>query len=228
MSRRDTAFIASYFFSGILFMVFKEFSLPLPAFVMKSLIMIILTLHFLSKIRVAENRLHMLFLAGLIFSWAGDVFLEIPQAYGDMFIPGLVSFLLAHVMYILVFFLTPGKNCITGRKFYLLVPLFIYEAALILYLNPGLGSMQIPVYVYSVVIMTMLAGAVNRLDKVDRTSFWLVVTGAFLFVLSDSAIAVNKFGHGFRGSLWFIMTTYIIAQYLIVTGYVKQFREKQD
>src|SRR5215203_1018502 len=38
--------------------------------------------------------------AGLICSLAGDVFLMLP---GDQFLPGLVSFLLAHVCYLIAF-----------------------------------------------------------------------------------------------------------------------------
>src|SRR6185503_13370199 len=38
-------------------------------------------------------------IAGLIFSLAGDIFLMLP----DRFIPGLVSFLFAHVFYIAAF-----------------------------------------------------------------------------------------------------------------------------
>ena len=38
--------------------------------------------------------------AGMVFSLAGDVFLMLPQ---DAFVPGLVSFLLAHLCFILAF-----------------------------------------------------------------------------------------------------------------------------
>jgi len=80
--------------------------------------------------------------------------------------------------------------------------------------------------VYSTFIIVMLAGAINRIEKVNHTSYYLVLTGAILFVLSDSAIAVNKFSYNFPYSGTVIMSTYVIAQYLIVTGYIKQFREK--
>jgi uncharacterized membrane protein YhhN len=55
------------------------------------------------------------------------------------------------------------------------------------------------------------------------TAFYFL-TGAILFVLSDSAIAINKFGHNFSGFSIVVMTTYLAAQYLIVTGYIRQYR----
>jgi uncharacterized membrane protein YhhN len=69
----------------------------------------------------------------------------------------------------------------------------------------------------------MLAGAINRIDKVKKKSFWLVLAGAILFVISDSAIAINKFSYHFEYSGIVIMSAYIVAQYLIVTGYIEQF-----
>jgi uncharacterized membrane protein YhhN len=68
----------------------------------------------------------------------------------------------------------------------------------------------------------MLIAAINRYGKVSRLSFILVLAGAVLFVISDSLIALNKFGFPFVFSGVAVMTTYIAAQYLIVTGVLKQ------
>jgi uncharacterized membrane protein YhhN len=73
----------------------------------------------------------------------------------------------------------------------------------------------------------MLAGAINRMEKVNRASYYMVLTGAVLFVISDSAIAVNKFSYHFESSGAVIMSTYVIAQFLIITGYIKQFNVNQ-
>lgn len=84
--------------------------------------------------------------------------------------------------------------------------------------------MRIPVIIYTVIILIMLSGAINRMEKVNKSSFYLVLTGAILFVISDSAIAVNKFSFAFAYSSIIIMSTYAAAQLLIVLGYVKQLR----
>jgi len=72
------------------------------------------------------------------------------------------------------------------------------------------------------VILSMLTSAINRLEKVNTSSYYFVLIGAVLFVISDSAIAINKFSLHFESSGIVVMTTYIIAQYLIVSGFIKQ------
>jgi uncharacterized membrane protein YhhN len=128
-------------------------------------------------------------------------------------------------MYLAVFIITPGKNSITGRRMYLLIPVLLFGAGLVSYLYNDLGEMKIPVISYAFVILLMLSGAINRIEKVNRKSFCLVLAGAILFVLSDSSIAINKFSRPFEYSSLVIMLTYITAQYLIVTGYIYQFRK---
>ena len=95
---------------------------------------------------------------------------------------------------------------------------------LIAYLYSGLGEMRLPVLIYTAVILTMLTGAINRKEKANSISYYLILAGAVLFVISDSAIAINKFSYHFEYSGIVIMSTYIMAQYLIVTGYIYQFR----
>ena len=199
-------------------MVFQNDMTFLPGLIMKSLIIPILMILFIINIKLFANRLNLIMIAGLFFSWAGDVILE----FKGLFLPGLGCFLMAHVMYLVVFFKTPGRNIIFQKRWYLLIPVILAGVGLILFLYNKLGEMRIPVIIYSVVILTMLTAAINRLEKVNRASYYFVLTGAILFVISDSAIAINKFGHHFEASGIVVMSTYIIAQYLIVTGYIKQ------
>jgi uncharacterized membrane protein YhhN len=145
-----------------------------------------------------------------------------------MFIPGLVCFLLAHVMYFTVFYITPGESVVLSKRVYFVIPVLLYGTGLVYYLYDDLAVMRIPVIIYSVVILTMLTGAINRLEKVNRVSFYLVLTGAILFVISDSVIAIDKFTRHFEYSSIVIMSTYVIAQYLIVSGYIYQFRDNYE
>ena len=218
MNTRTKILSLAYFLTGSAFMVFQNGDTILPVLIMKSLIIPILMILFIVNLKLFSNRLNLIMLAGLFFSWAGDVVLE----FEGLFIPGLGCFLLAHVMYLVVFFKTPGRNVIFQKRWYLLIPVILSGAGLILYLYNDLADMRIPVIIYSIVILTMLTGAINRLEKVNRTSYYLVLAGAILFVISDSAIAINKFSHHFESSGIVVMTTYIIAQYLIVSGFIKQ------
>jgi uncharacterized membrane protein YhhN len=184
----------------------------------------ILMILFFISIDNLKGRLHKFFLAGLFFSWAGDVLLEFTDIKGMFFILGLVCFLIAHIMYLTVFLTTTGENTIKGKGLFWIIPVFIYWALLIIYLYPHLAEMRLPVIIYAVVILSMLAAAINRKAKVSQVSFYLVLIGAMLFVISDSAIAVNKFAHQFAYSDILIMSTYILAQFLILKGYLSQYK----
>jgi uncharacterized membrane protein YhhN len=129
-------------------------------------------------------------------------------------------------MYATQFFKTPGTGAVFYRRFYLLLPVIFYGVVLVFLLYDHLDGMRLPVIIYAIVILTMLIAAINRYEKAGGLSFILVLAGALLFVISDSLIAVNKFGFPFRFSDVADMTTYIAAQYLIVTGVLKQSEEK--
>src|SRR5262249_43905346 len=96
----------------------------------------------------------LLIIIGLICSLAGDVFLMLPS---DQFIAGLLSFLIAHVFYIVAF--RTDVRRLTG---FVAIP--FYAGGLLLYwiLWPALGEMKLPVFIYVVVIMTMASQSVVR------------------------------------------------------------------
>lgn len=211
-----------YFFVGFFFISTQNHLSFYPELIAKALIIPVLMLLYLTNINPFKSLTNSCMLAGLFFSWAGDVLLEFSNSNTNMFILGLGSFLLAHVMYFTVFIATPGKNSILTNRLWVLVPVFLYGIVLVTYLYSDLGDMKLPVIAYAAVILTMLAGALNRKEKVDSRSYWLVLAGAMLFVISDSAIAINKFSHPFEFSGVVIMSTYIVAQFLIISGYIYQ------
>jgi len=213
--------------TGLIFMIIDNRTSFPPQMIAKALIMPWLMIIFILNLRHDKNRLHLFMFAGLFFSWIGDVLLEFTEFNEFMFIAGLAGFLLAHVMYLITFFSTPGKNAILGRRFYLLIPILVFGLAFIFIVYKDLGEMRLPVIIYAIVMLIMLSASVNRIGKVNRTSFLMVLTGAILFVISDSGIAINRFIHPFGFSTVLIMSTYIIAQLLITVGYVRQFREKE-
>jgi uncharacterized membrane protein YhhN len=132
--------------------------------------------------------------AGLACSLAGDVFLMLP---GDFFLQGLVSFLAAHVCYIAAF--TTGGPRLTPA---VLVPYALFLATLLSCLWPYLGPLAVAVAVH--VLRTAAAAA--------------AASGAVLFVVSDSALAVNRFVGHFNGARLVIMGTYVAAQALIAAS----------
>ena len=156
-------------------------------------------------------------LMALIFSCLGDIALM----FADGFLPGLGSFLIAHLFYIFAF-LQDNHGFIFSKKdrMHWGVLVLLFGIGLMGYLLPHLGEMQIPVGVYSTTILVMLLTALNRWKSVLSLSFQWVLSGAVLFVLSDSIIAISRFVAPFSLSGIWIMVTYAIGQYLIVMGYL--------
>lgn len=168
---------------------------------------------------VRHNNLSRLFLLGLFFSFAGDVFL----LWDNYFIPGLICFLITHLIYIIYFIKTANQVGFHLKKYPLLViPVVAYAMSLLWILLPSLGTLTLPVVIYATVISAMLLAAINLFKKMAATVYFYYITGAVLFVLSDSLLALNKFYHPFPMAGISIMVTYILAQYLITKGSINQ------
>jgi uncharacterized membrane protein YhhN len=133
------------------------------------------------------------------------------------FILGLVSFLLAHVFFILYYVRSSGTpSPVKWKRKPLLMLLFVmYGLGFAAYLNPYLGALRVPVFAYAAVLVSMNISALNRFGKVAPDNFRLVIAGALFFTLSDSLLAVNKFVHPLPLAGIAIMITYALAQYLI-------------
>ncbi|HEX8138821.1 MAG TPA: lysoplasmalogenase [Pyrinomonadaceae bacterium] len=162
---------------------------------------------------VAENQVSHFYkyaiMAGLVFSLAGDIFLMLPR---DCFIQGLVSFLLAHLCYIAAF--TFEARAAERRLLYA-VPFLLYGGVMLRVLLPGLGRMRAPVVVYMLVIMLMAWQALNRWTGTGQEGSGLACSGALLFVVSDSILALNRFKRPFPAAQTYVMSTYFMAQWLI-------------
>ena len=146
-------------------------------------------------------------LAGLALSLVGDVLLMLPA---DLFLPGLVSFLLAHIAYIWAFSRGGSWRPSAGA-----VCLAVYGAAVYVWLRPGLGALRWPVLVYLAVICTMGWQALDRWRARRDRAAVLAAAGALLFIASDTALAVNRFGRPFAAAPLVVLTTYFAAQWCI-------------
>ena len=165
-------------------------------------------------------------LAALFFSWLGDIFLMLEDPGGRYFIIGLVSFLTAHLCYIWYFSRIPateGRSFVRHRPI-LLLAVLAYVVELLYVLWPHLGGMKVPVLVYGIVIGTMLCFAFWQYGKVETRAARLLMLGAFLFVVSDSLLAINKFRKPLPYGGFLVMLTYILAQYAIVRGSARERR----
>ena len=185
----------------------------------KPLILITLIAFFCRQSNHLNKRTRNITLLALVFSLSGDILLMFVNKSGNFFISGLVAFLLAHLMYISVFLRLRNK---TANVFPIIVILLIYASGIFYVLKDGLGELIIPVLLYLIVILAMVATAFLRKRHENTNSYNLVFVGAVLFMISDSILALNKFYQPLPFSNISIMLTYALAQYLIVFGILKQ------
>lgn len=197
--------------AGVADLFFIHNDLPYRHF-SKPLIMISLIAYFLYRWdALEENTPKRVFLIGLGAALLGDVFL-LSDKY---FTLGIISFLVMQARY-LECFIKDGK---TNKKalvvMVVLVPIALYLISL---MWTSLGKFKIPVVVYMVALVLTAISAAARSNEIKGYHF--VALGALLFVCSDTVIALHKFTPDIRLGNLTVMTTYIIAQYLIVEGYI--------
>ncbi len=146
--------------------------------------------------------------AGLVFSLAGDVLLELP----DRFLYGLGAFLLAHIAYIVAFHSGAQAHAIAA----VMAMVGGVAAAMLWYLWPALDrALRAPVAVYVIMIGCMTALAIGRLLSQPSAPALLAAGGAMLFMCSDAMLAVNRFRRPFRLAELGVLATYFVAQLLI-------------
>lgn len=149
-----------------------------------------------------------LIIAGLILSTFGDIFLMLPK---DRFIPGLASFLVAHVLYIIAF---SGSFEIT-YTLTVIVPLVICGLIVLSILWPTLNEMAIPVVVYMSVIIVMAWLGCERYLAFDDSASLYAAIGALVFLFSDATLAFDRFKMQFKSAYAWIIVSYYVAQYFI-------------
>ncbi|UCE04406.1 MAG: lysoplasmalogenase [bacterium] len=132
---------------------------------------------------------------GLLFSFSGDVVLMFKSKRAFMI--GLILFLIAHVVYSIVFTVYSGfvKRDLISAVVLILLAIIIY-----FYLYPGLEKMKIPVFVYIIVISLMMNRAISTFSGkfFNYSQALLISIGAALFYISDLILAINKFRKPFK------------------------------
>lgn len=184
----------------------------------KPLIVLSLLLFFITRSQHLNNTIKTLTILALVFSLIGDVALLFDGMNPIYFIIGLASFLLAHVMYVLVFLKHRDTR---NNPLGFIILMLAYAAFLFYILKEGLGELQGPVLIYMIVILSMSTSAYLRQKQYNLVSYYLVFIGAILFMISDSVLALDKFYQSFQLSSILIMITYALAQYCIVIGIIK-------
>ena len=177
-------------------------------FTAKPLLMITLFWYYM----VNAKRVNKFLIAGLFFSFLGDVLL---LGSGDLyFILGLLFFLIAHVFYILMV-VKLLKSTKLSQVLIASIPYFLIFTSLLTILYSGLGDMKIPVIVYAITITVLGISSLTLFLQNKTISHLGLVFGVLIFIISDSVLALNMFYKKQAIYPILIISTYVIAQYLI-------------
>lgn len=164
----------------------------------------------------ADERLALFFMLGLCFSLAGDVFLMLPGE--RFFIPGLISFFVAHVFYII------GLNPTLPPLGSVIVLIVVAALGVLLYTRiaaslrqKGEQAMRVPVGAYATILSLMLFSAWATLFRPawPAAARLTAIVGATLFFASDSMLAWNKFVKPSHTLHVLVMVTYHLAQFAL-------------
>jgi uncharacterized membrane protein YhhN len=172
-------------------------------------------------------RLSRLLGVALLLSSLGDFLLGIRRLGNlngeSLFLLGLASFLIAHLVYIVLFrkywpivWWKPGPTRACG-----VLAILIALGSTLGILRQSLGSMLIPVVVYSLVLASMGISAMIADLQTPSAKF-----GSLLFISSDAIIAISKFHSPFPGHEQLIWITYYAAQLFILRGVELHFNRK--
>jgi uncharacterized membrane protein YhhN len=155
-------------------------------------------------------------LAGLAASLAGDIALMWPQ---QGFLPGLLSFLLAHLAYLRAFTRDGVRLRRPAGPF---VAYGLLAGFILWQLWPGVPpALRLPVLAYVVCLASMAAQAAAwgwqaRGTPRQRSGIVLTLGGA-LFLCSDALLAANRFAAPLPWSSLWILSSYWLAQWCIAS-----------
>jgi uncharacterized membrane protein YhhN len=162
-------------------------------------------------------------LIGAVMGAEGDIFLGI-STRGKWFIMGLLSFLSGHILYIIAFL--NGSAAYGNKTLFNIYEVAAIAALLLLFTFIGVkvkakaGKMLPAILLYAAAISAMLVKAVSLSVIVAGNNripaSICLISGAALFVLSDSLLSLRLFTKiRLKKMPWLCLASYFSAQVLI-------------
>lgn len=154
---------------------------------------------------------------GLLLGWIGDVFLLFASKK-QFFVIGATSFGLGHIAYICAIIrVFINKFSIHDIPLWVIITLTFLAIVFIVLTfvktkkHLGKLSFMLAFYFYILIIAILTAYITN---------YYLLSIGFAIFVISDSILSINKFVRPIKRDHFYIMSTYILAQTLIVISFM--------
>jgi uncharacterized membrane protein YhhN len=192
-------------------------------FASKPFLMPLLIVYYVTAVPELGLVVNVLVAIGVVLGFVGDVTLMWPKKQA-LFMIGLVSFLLGHVLYVIAFVM--AMNAFSTAAWWVYLSLIAYGAyfyAALRVFRSYLKEMLVPVVVYMILLLGMsfvALGVVASQTWGDVQQPWYLFIGSLAFIASDSLLANQIFRKAFKYDQVIIMLTYILAQFFIVQGFL--------
>lgn len=152
----------------------------------------------------------------LVLSSIGDVLLDLDPA--RLFFRGLLAFLTAHLIYILLFVRNwPRPLRPSVSQLILIAVILIYSLVLANWFAPSLGGEAQPVMLYVCAITVMVVTVILA----EFSKPWTVL-GGLLFMISDSLTAIDRYKMPLPIPDFLVWATYYLGQYGIAVGFLRE------
>jgi len=182
--------------------------------------LLMLTLGGYAFFKARENAIAMpkALIGALLFSFLGDVILMFASGNETYFLLGLVAFLIGHIFYISLNLRGRPKFRFDIEAIIFMSPIIIFTGTMLKKIADTAPGMIAPVMLYSIILCALFYTGLVAQSVRPKKQGLVLMLGISLFIISDSLIALNRFIAPFEGAGLAIMSTYILAQYLLVVA----------
>ena len=170
----------------------------------------------------APKWLAVLLTFALCFHCGGDVFLMVAGGNFPLFAAGLVCFLIGHIFYITLF----ARSGVFkgGSKLLLAINILVIMALIftLVYVLKFQGVLKYAIFVYASLLLSVAMCGFWGVFNAGEKAYWPAAIGGLIFLGSDLLVAFNSLlDKGFPGIGVAIMSSYVLAECLIVTSIVR-------
>lgn len=188
----------------------------------KPALTLLLFILFYKNKQLKTGKEQLLLTMAFILMGIGDIFLLENLPFYSLPV-GLVTFLGVNLIYAWLFYQTAHFSLIKSLPYIFFV--FLYCFAIFYLIYDNLGAYFAPTMVYVLILLNMAQAAYLRYSLVNSTSYYLILFGALLFLLSQSIVALNNFYKEVPYKNILIMLFYGVSQLFIILGLLSEKRK---
>jgi uncharacterized membrane protein YhhN len=223
MLKKHLVFTVSYTLITFLVCYSAYAEIPKLGYFMRPLIHVSLLAFLFVKTKL-QGRFHQRLFTGLVFALTAETLFMLRNYEESYFLFSLIAFLICHLFYISAFYLDflSAKELDKKGARVAIICSAVFFTSFYFFIRHSLGPMRLPVLAYTVIIAVLTMMASFRNKRVNTLSFTLILAGVIFIVLADALLALSHFNGNFKHDDVYVALSYMIGQYLIITGGVER------